>query len=290
MQRLAYDVLSSDGTSTGFNPDSTTDREILYTWYANTEGVFLFHDMADARSSEDATNIHGLFGAVIVEPPEAKWFHPETGKEIKSGLMADIYQPGMESFREYVLFIQNGIRLLDKNNNLIQTAAAGNADEPVDAEDTGEKGYNYCSEHFANRLRRDSRIWKVFSSKIHGDPATPVWKAYSGDRVIFRTMMPADKPRNVSLAVHGHLWREQPMDAFSREISIQGGISVGNRFDFVRLLELILNIFYFYYCCSRFYCSLLQRNNILSFPGRRDDHWCDGTITGFTDGGQVSFQ
>ena len=84
---------------------------------------------------------------------------------------------------------------------------------------------------FRNRLKRDGRIWKVFSSKIHGDPATPVWKAYSGDRVIFRTMMPADKPRNVSLAIHGHLWREQPDDALSREIPIQGGISIGNRFD-----------------------------------------------------------
>ena len=49
--------------------------------------------------------------------------------------------------------------------------------------------------------------------------------------MIFRTMMPADKPRNVSLAVHGHLWREQPRDALSREIPLQGGISIGNRFD-----------------------------------------------------------
>lgn len=90
VQGLDYDVMTSDGTSTGFNQDSTTENEIVYTWYANTEGVFLFHDMADPRSSEDATNIHGLFGAVIVEPPEAKWFHPETGEEIESGLMADI--------------------------------------------------------------------------------------------------------------------------------------------------------------------------------------------------------
>jgi len=43
--------------------------------------------------------------------------------------------------------------------------------------------------------------------------------------------MPADKPRNLSLAVHGHLWKEQPKDAFSRVIPLQGGVSVGNRFD-----------------------------------------------------------
>lgn len=458
VQGLAYDVMTSDGTSAGLNPDSTTDNEIEYTWYADAEGVFLFHDMADPRSSEEATNIHGLFGAVIVEPPGAEWFHPETGEEMKSGLMADIYQPGKpafreytvffhdeleildkdgtpipallplppcpgkddvvrryevaavqtelvynrygdhdpdglifvpledvdlvlagkytpkplilranvgdwlevtlhnlwdpnrpvpyfdyptvplelkhkpsnrvslnpqflkydpvcdsginvgynqkeqtvgtgeskrylwkadreygtcilqsfgdmrnhryhglfgavviepagaqwyenftkkknpfaeqavitapreETFREYVLFIQNGIRLLDAQGNLIRTAA-GHGGDPVEAEDTGEKGYNYRSEWFANRLSRDTRIWKVFSSKVHGDPATPLWKAYSGDRVIFRTMMPADKPRNVSLTIHGHLWREQPEDALSREIPLQGGISVGNRFD-----------------------------------------------------------
>ena len=85
IQGLAYDFENSDETSTGFNKDSTTSGEIEYTWYADTEGVFLFHDMADSRSSEEATNIHGLFGAVIVEPPGARWFHPETGEEMESG-------------------------------------------------------------------------------------------------------------------------------------------------------------------------------------------------------------
>ena len=101
----------------------------------------------------------------------------------------------------------------------------------VDAEDTGEKGYNYRSERFANRLKRDRRISNVFSSKVHGDPATPIFRAYAGDRVIFRTMMPADKPRNVGFAVHGHMWKGQPKDCYSRVIPLQGAISVGNRFD-----------------------------------------------------------
>lgn len=115
--------MDSDGTSTGYNPDSTTGgREVWYTWYADTEGVFLFHDMADARSSEDATNIHGLFGAVIVEPAGASWYENFTRKKNPYAEQAVITAPGMESFREYVLFIQNGIRLMDKRGNLIQTA------------------------------------------------------------------------------------------------------------------------------------------------------------------------
>ena len=86
-----------------------------------------------------------------------------------------------------------------------------------------------CS--YANRLKKDHRISKIFSSKIHGDPAIPVFKAYSGERVVFRTMMPADKPRNVGFAIHGHTWREQQKNPLSRVIPMQGAISIGNTFD-----------------------------------------------------------
>lgn len=48
--------------------------------------------------------------------------------------------------------------------------------------------------------------------------------------MVFRTMMPADKPRNTGFTIHGHTWKEQPEDPFSREISLQGAISVGSRF------------------------------------------------------------
>lgn len=229
-QFLQYDPIHDSGINVGYNCEEQTvgiGESKRYLWHADREyGACILQSFGDMRNHR----YHGLFGAVIVEPAGARWYENFTKKENPFAEQAVITAPGVESFREYVLFIQNGIRLLDKDGNLVQTAAA-DSEEIVDPEDTGEKGYNYRSERFANRLRRDSRIWKVFSSKVHGDPATPVWKAYSGDRVIFRTMMPADKPRNLSLTVHGHLWKEQPKDAFSRVIPLQGGISVGNRFD-----------------------------------------------------------
>lgn len=85
--------------------------------------------------------------------------------------------PGVESFRECVVMIQNGIRMLDHNGELIKTAV-GDEEDTVDAEDTEEKGYNYRSERFANRLSKDRRISRVFSSRIHGDPATPIFYSY----------------------------------------------------------------------------------------------------------------
>ena len=36
VQGLAYDVMTSDGSSAGYNKDSTTAGEIMYTWYADT--------------------------------------------------------------------------------------------------------------------------------------------------------------------------------------------------------------------------------------------------------------
>ena len=48
--------------------------------------------------------------------------------------------------------------------------------EAPDHEDTGEKGYNYRSERFFNRLQRVPPIYKVFNSHVHGDPATPVFQ------------------------------------------------------------------------------------------------------------------
>lgn len=173
---------------------------------------------------------HELFGAIIIEPAGAKWHDNFIKRNGNYKEQVVITAPGEETFRENVLFIQNGIRLLDKEGNLIKTTAQGESETP-DAEDTGEKGYNYRSERFENRLKKDKRISKVFDSNIHGDPATPVFQAYPGDRVIFRTMMPADKPRNTGFTIHGHMWKNQPEDALSRTIPLKGAIIIGNKFD-----------------------------------------------------------
>ena len=49
--------------------------------------------------------------------------------------------------------------------------------------------------------------------------------------IIIRLLMPGDKPRNISFTLHGHRWRTQPDDPFSRIVPIQGAMSVGNVFN-----------------------------------------------------------
>ena len=230
-QFLHYDPISDSGINIGYNSQEQTvdvGESKKYLWYADKEyGCCLIQSFGDMRNHR----YHGLFGAIVIEPAGASWYKNFSLAKGSYEEEAVIVAPGMETFRECVLFIQNGIRMLDKSGKLIQTAR-GEEDEEVDAEDTGEKGYNYRSERFANRLKRDHRISKIFSSKVHGDPATPIFKAYTGERVIFRVMMPADKPRNVGFCIHGHEWNKiREVESEGKAHSMQGAISVGNTFN-----------------------------------------------------------
>lgn len=198
VQGMRYDVDTSDGAGVGFNQDSTTDHKMTYTWYADTEGVFLFHDMADARSSEAATNIHGLFGAVIVEPPEAVWLDPETGKELKSGLMADIYQPGKPAFREYTVFFHDELEILDKDGKPPMDHRTGLPSSTT--------AISYMSEPMRNRMPlmhdpADSGEDISMSSWVYGDPASPILRAYVGDPAKIRLVHGGIKETHVFLLI-----------------------------------------------------------------------------------------
>ncbi len=242
-QFLKYDNIKYSGVNVGYNKEDQTvgpGEMKKYLWYADKEygtcGLQSFGDLRNHR-------YHGLFGAIIIEPKGAKWHKHLYLGDGDYEEQVIVTAPKVKSYREFVVFIQNGIRMLDADGKLIKTAgnAEGNkesghegpgheepgAHDTVDPEDTGEKGYNYRSERFHNRLKKDNTISKVFSSKTHDDPATPLFKAHCGERVILRTLMPADKPRNVGFAIHGHMWKEQPKDPKSRIIPLQGAISIG---------------------------------------------------------------
>ena len=118
-----YDVNTSDGAAVGANPSSlagppyedweTTGQqprnEHTYSWYCEHEGVFPFHDMGNLSGGEEGTNVHGLFGTLVVEPPEAEWTDPRTGERLDStdqhgwcegdGLYVDVHPKGLDAAR-----------------------------------------------------------------------------------------------------------------------------------------------------------------------------------------------
>ena len=117
IQGVRYDVQTSDGAAVGYNSDTTTSGKITYQWYAEKEGVFLFHDMSTPVSSEGGSNLHGLFGVLIVEPAGSIWTDPVTGEELRSGCYADIHHPSIKDFREYVTIFHDEPALIDRDGN-----------------------------------------------------------------------------------------------------------------------------------------------------------------------------
>ena len=216
---MDYDVQTSDGANVGFNKDTTTRNQITYTWYAVREGVYLFHDMGDTRSSEEGTNIHGLFGAIIVESPQSKWLDPQTDDELESGLFADIYSPGKPAFREYAVFFHDELEIRDKNGN-----------PPIDPHTklpSSTTGISYRSEPMRNRLpltedHADSGEDISMSSWVYGDPAPPILRAYVGDPSKIRLIHGGVKETHV-FHLHNHQWRleaENPVSTILDSITL----------------------------------------------------------------------
>ena len=229
-QFLQLDPVISPGVNVGYNNLEQTAGPgecVKYLWHVNREvGTCMLSSFGDLRNHR----YHGLFGAIVIEPPEARYYDSIRPVEENHQEQVVIAAPGVETFREFVLFAHNGIRLLDRDGSLIKTTEQG---EPgthgdTDHEDTGEKGYNYRAERFFNRLQRLPMVHKVFDSKVHGNPATPFLEAYAEEQIIVRLVMPGDKPRNISFLIHGHAWRSQPQNSLSNMEALQGAVSVGN--------------------------------------------------------------
>ena len=100
-----YDVKTDDGSHVGRNASSLVapDNCRTYTWQCLHEGVFPFHDGGNYSGGEEGTNVHGLFGALAVEPAGAIWRDPVTGRRSVDqngnfheldGLYLDILPPG----------------------------------------------------------------------------------------------------------------------------------------------------------------------------------------------------
>ncbi len=150
-------------------------------WYPDIQMDNVFwHDHVDG--------IHGwplgLVGQLIVEPQGSTYHDPKTGSQIRSGALADIHTstPLAQgqingSFRELALWEIDDNPVTDSTMNL---RAAPWADRLVDNPDPSV----------------------LFSSWTHGDPNTPLPRAYQGDPLAIRTINVG--PSVDGLKVDGH--------------------------------------------------------------------------------------
>ena len=208
---------------------------VQYRWYSDAQnGTVFFHDHVDALSSWG----HGLFGAHIIEPTGSTFHDPTTGAPIRSGPMADIYTTGSAGFgehgdfREFVLWQHSGIRDsgspqgCEMNSFNLRAAplinrdpVAANTPIPDDEDASVPDGAgNYtmgleAHEEPAGSDQKDctpigtSNDPYVFSSVAHGDPPTPLLRAYAGDPVVIRQVGLDEQVGD--LRITGHRFAEE---------------------------------------------------------------------------------
>lgn len=185
---------------------------VRYRWYPDVQfGTAYFHDHVDALHSWR----HGLFGALIAEPPHSTYHDPHSGATIESGPIADIHTDSKVSadvtgsFREMVMFIQD-------DNPLTHVGGS-----------TGSS-FNLRVEPLVPR--QDDPL-HLFSSKLHGDPATPLLEAFLGDPLVVRTLVGGTNDVH-TWHVDGHWFRQEPWSLTSPPVNtIHLGIS--ERYDLV---------------------------------------------------------
>lgn len=211
IQRAEYDVQASDGAFAGFNADSATPAAPpggtrIYRWSVFEEGVHIFTDLGNPLSSELGSNVHGLFGALIVEPKGSRWTDPVTGEPLESGVFADVHHPLLPSFREFTWFFHDEMEIHD--------LTGGMPIDPHTFQPMMTPAVNYRSEPHRNRVRLimegvvDPNLEGEevhHDSWVFGDPSTPVMRAYVGDPIKMRLVHGGIKETHVQ-HWHVHQW------------------------------------------------------------------------------------
>jgi FtsP/CotA-like multicopper oxidase with cupredoxin domain len=138
-------------------------------WYPDVQMDNVFwHDHVDGIRGW----AEGLVGQLIVEPKGSTYHDPVTGAEVRSGTLVDIRNDGSDplaigqvegSFRELALWTIDDNRVTDSTMNLY-------------------------AEPWADRLTANNDPSLLFSSWTHGDPNTPLPRAYAGDPLAIRTI------------------------------------------------------------------------------------------------------
>jgi FtsP/CotA-like multicopper oxidase with cupredoxin domain len=217
---------------------------VRYRWYPDVDlGIVYWHDHVFGHWG------HGYFGSTVVEPKGSTYYDPKTGKEIRSGPIADIHttEPVSSqvtgSFREMIMHIEDSAFFASNKIKGVKSVAGSGAvkfnpdmlDTPVPYLDGGEmttgSGFGTRIEPLNVRLINNPDTSLLFSSKVHGDPDTPLLRAYLGDPLVIRGLVTSTNETH-TWHVSGHYF---PMERYGVNAIPRNTvhISIAERYDMV---------------------------------------------------------
>ncbi len=181
-------------------------------WVDADVGTVFWHDHAFGAT----TWPHGGFGTFLAEPVGSTYHDPKTGKQIRSGPVADIRTVEPVGYGVNGSFRELMVQVHDTVPHTVNIVTAGNPPgQPVEvALEAGKtvsfmmpekiymspmpflnggthttgSGLNFRAGPIAQRLATNPEASQIFNSAIHGDPYTPLLRAYVGDTMVFRLL------------------------------------------------------------------------------------------------------
>lgn len=224
-------------------------------WLDADVGTVFCHDHAFGAT----TWPHGGFCSLLVEPVGATYHDPVTGKTIRTGPIADVHTTEPIGFGVNNSFRELTVQMHDTVPHTVNIVTAGNPPgQPIEvALEAGKtvsfqmpdnlymtpmpflnggthttgSGIDYRAEPIAMRLAVNPDPAHIFSSHVHGDPSTPLLRAYTGDTIVIRLVESLMNETHVfSLAGHTFLTERYANDS-NRKNSIHVGIA--ERYDLV---------------------------------------------------------
>lgn len=209
-QLLSYPVASNDGFNVGFNTTQTVapKAQRTYSIYAgvwkNNGGTFTpqpveFGTVSLASPDPLMQYTYGLFGTLVVEPPQAVW-----REDVGSHAAATVYPTASDSasgsngFREFVMMLQNNTKAPGV------TAAVNYKSAPASLR------MKNSATPFAQADITGILADSTTTTTLGGLPPTPTFTATAGTPVRIRMSHPYGTGVDDNVTVHGHVWQEEP--------------------------------------------------------------------------------
>ncbi len=202
---VKFDTITSDGAANGWNNIAGARKyeTLIERFFADEElRTVFFHDHLFANAHQ----FHGVFGALVIEEAGATFHDICSGEELKFGTKAVIRRRDGTSFREFALFVHDFANLFDKDGKPLNPPVV-----PGSHDDPGVMGINYRSEPMRERLKKHEDPAYIFSSYVHGDPATLVLETYPGDELMIRLIDGTHEEQH-AFNITGMSWRKEPAD------------------------------------------------------------------------------
>ena len=232
-QLVHYDVSRSDGNDVGTNLSQTVKpgAKTTYQWYAGDVYVRTDGTVRTTPIEFGATNL--IPADRVKQPSKGADRRPgdraarrdldagsraqrDSSEAPRQQTSATVTKSDGSHFREFVLLFQNDLNLRYGDGSPIPNLA-----QAEDAEDSGQKAFNYRTEPMWFRMgyapetpltttRTFDYADSLSNAEVGGDPETPVFHAAAGEPVRMRLLHPGGAQRNIVFTLHGHVWEHTP--------------------------------------------------------------------------------